>query len=69
MKKGEYLKIDETLFFVVQHVRGKGLLITGQVLQEKVLYFYKNIEGELVSLQPVMVDWGLVEKKCFGNDS
>lgn len=51
------MKVEEAVCLWYECIRGKGLLISGLLLQEKALGFYKNVEGELVSLKPVTVGW------------
>lgn len=47
MKKGEHSKVEEALFLWHGQVRGKGLPVSGPLLQEKALQFHRNLEYEI----------------------
>ena len=46
MLKGKHKEFEEALFLWHEHLRGKGLSVTGPILQEKALQFKRHIEGE-----------------------
>lgn len=47
MKKGEHSKVEEALFLWHEQVRGKGLPVSGSLLQEKALQFHRKLEYEI----------------------
>ena len=46
MLKGKHKEVEEALFLWHEHLRGKGLPVSGPILQEKALQFKRQIEGE-----------------------
>lgn len=46
MKKSDHPAVEEALFLWHEHLRGKGLPVTGPLLHEKALKFKLEIEGE-----------------------
>ena len=58
VKTMKHLKVEEALSFRHKNCKENGFTdIKTVVLDKKALYFYKNIEGNLVRLQAVTVDW------------
>jgi hypothetical protein len=47
MLKGKHKEVEEALFLWHEHfLRGKGVPVTGPILQEKALEFKRQIEGQ-----------------------
>ncbi|XP_044311435.1 jerky protein homolog-like [Varanus komodoensis] len=46
MLKGKHKEVEEALFLWHEHLRGKGLPVTGPILQKKALQLKRQIEGE-----------------------